>query len=129
MQANGAEMLRLACCLLTEQGIQVCAPIHDAVLIEVPVADMVPILAKVQDIMAAASAVVLDGFILSTDKMCITETTPWEDEKGKRLWDCLIKCLLPSPSAVNDDRELRFVDSSAMSSSRELTYCESVCHE
>jgi hypothetical protein len=33
MQANGAEMLRLACCLATECGIEVCAPIHDAVLI------------------------------------------------------------------------------------------------
>ena len=26
MQANGAEMLRLACCLATERGVQVCAP-------------------------------------------------------------------------------------------------------
>ena len=26
MQANGAEMLRLACCLATERGIEVCAP-------------------------------------------------------------------------------------------------------
>jgi DNA polymerase I len=33
MQANGAEMLRLACCLATERGIEVCAPVHDAVLI------------------------------------------------------------------------------------------------
>ena len=32
MQANGAEMLRLACCLATERGVQVCAPVHDAVL-------------------------------------------------------------------------------------------------
>ena len=31
MQANGAEMLRLACCLATERGIEVCAPVHDAV--------------------------------------------------------------------------------------------------
>ena len=33
MQANGAEMLRLACCLATERGIAVCAPVHDAILI------------------------------------------------------------------------------------------------
>src|SRR5262249_46361650 len=33
LQANGAEMLRLACCLATERGIQVCAPVHDALLI------------------------------------------------------------------------------------------------
>ena len=34
MQANGAEMLRLACCLATERGVEVCAPVHDALLIE-----------------------------------------------------------------------------------------------
>lgn len=34
MQSHGAEMLRLACCHLTEAGITVCAPVHDAVLIE-----------------------------------------------------------------------------------------------
>jgi len=36
MQANGAEMLRLACCMATERGICVCAPVHDALLIEAP---------------------------------------------------------------------------------------------
>ena len=34
MQANGAEMLRLACCLATERGVQLYAPVHDAVLVE-----------------------------------------------------------------------------------------------
>jgi len=36
VQANGAEMLRLACCLATERGIMVCAPVHDALLVEGP---------------------------------------------------------------------------------------------
>ena len=26
MQAHGAEMLRIACCLATERGVRVCAP-------------------------------------------------------------------------------------------------------
>ena len=34
MQANGAEILRLACIFLCEAGFEVCAPVHDAVLIE-----------------------------------------------------------------------------------------------
>jgi DNA polymerase I len=33
MQANGAEMLRLASCLTIERGVAVCAPVHDALLI------------------------------------------------------------------------------------------------
>ena len=36
MQANGAEMLRLAGCLATERGIEVCAPVHDAFVICAP---------------------------------------------------------------------------------------------
>jgi DNA polymerase I-like protein with 3'-5' exonuclease and polymerase domains len=36
MQANAAEMLRVACCLATERGVEVCAPVHDAVLICAP---------------------------------------------------------------------------------------------
>jgi DNA polymerase-1 len=31
MQGNGSEMLRLACCLAAEAGLEVCAPVHDAV--------------------------------------------------------------------------------------------------
>ena len=37
MQSNGAEMLRLACIFATEAGIRVCAPVHDALLIEAPI--------------------------------------------------------------------------------------------
>ena len=36
MQANGAEMMRLACILGMEAGIKICAPVHDAILIEAP---------------------------------------------------------------------------------------------
>ena len=40
MQANGAEMMRIAACLMTEAGIQVCAPVHDAFLVEAAQADI-----------------------------------------------------------------------------------------
>jgi hypothetical protein len=36
MQANGAEMMRLAAMAATESGIDVCGPIHDAFLICAP---------------------------------------------------------------------------------------------
>ena len=36
MQANAAEMMRLAACFATESGIEVCAPVHDAFLICAP---------------------------------------------------------------------------------------------
>jgi len=34
IQSTGADLLRLCCCLVTERGISLCAPIHDAILIE-----------------------------------------------------------------------------------------------
>ena len=46
MQANGAEMLRLACCLATERGIRVCAPVHDALLVEARAEDIDAVVAR-----------------------------------------------------------------------------------
>ena len=57
MQANGAEMLRLACCLATECGIEVCAPVHDAVLICAPLDRLERDIARMRALMAEASRV------------------------------------------------------------------------
>jgi DNA polymerase I len=59
MQANGAEMLRLGCCLATERGIEVCAPVHDAVLICAPLDRLDADIATMRAAMAEASRVVL----------------------------------------------------------------------
>lgn len=105
VQSNAAEMLRLACCMLTEQGTEVCAPIHDAVLIEAPTADIKEVAASAESIMAEASAVVLSGFTLNSDRMYITESMPWNDKKGKEVWDKLIRHCRPRKvrSAVMSD--------------------------
>ena len=55
MQANASEMLRLACCLATEQGIEVCAPIHDALLIGAPLDRLDANIEKTRALMAEAS--------------------------------------------------------------------------
>ena len=65
MQANGAEMLRLAACFATEQGIEVCALIHDAVLIAAPLDRLEADAARMQAAMAKASRIVLAGFELA----------------------------------------------------------------
>jgi DNA polymerase I len=67
MQANGAEMLRLACCLGTERGIELCAPVHDAVLIAAPLYRLEEDVAAMQVAMREASSVVLGGFELTSD--------------------------------------------------------------
>ena len=40
MQANGAEMLRFAIIFMITDGIEECAPVHDAVLIEAPLEEL-----------------------------------------------------------------------------------------
>lgn len=59
MQANGAEMMRLACSRVTEAGIGLCCPVHDALLIEAPLEILDETCATVQSIMHESSEIVL----------------------------------------------------------------------
>ena len=86
MQANGAEMLRLACCLATERGIEVCAPVHDAVLICAPLERLDADVVRMQDAMREASRVVLDGFELGTDAKIVRYPDRYMDERGATMW-------------------------------------------
>lgn len=87
MQANGAEMLRLACCLTTERGIEVCAPVHDALLIEAAADGIESAVTDCKAAMAEASRVVLDGFELRTDAAIVTYPDRFMDEKrGAVMW-------------------------------------------
>jgi hypothetical protein len=86
MQANGAEMLRLACCLATERGIQVCAPVHDAVLICAPLKRLEADVVRMQEAMREASRIVLDAFELGTDAQVVRYPDRYMDERGAAMW-------------------------------------------
>ncbi len=90
MQANGAEMLRLACINLTKASIKVCAPVHDAVLIEAPLEDFAEIIKQTKRIMSDASAIILDGFRLSSDVDEIRYPDRYADERGEQMWDTVM---------------------------------------
>jgi hypothetical protein len=87
MQANGAEMLRLACCLAIERGVAVCAPVHDALLVEGAVDDIDAVVARTQEAMREASSIVLDGFALRTDAKIVRYPDRYVDERGRKMWD------------------------------------------
>jgi len=86
MQANGAEMLRLACCLATERGIEVCAPVHDAVLICAPLDKLDDDIAAMRAAMGEASRTVLDGFELATDAAVVKYPDRYSDPRGVVMW-------------------------------------------
>ena len=107
MQANGAEMLRIASILMVQNGIHLCAPVHDAVLIEAPLDRLENDLAQAQDLMREASRLVLGGFELNSDAKVIRYPERFEDERGMEMWQRTIALLdkqnlaQASPSALS----------------------------
>lgn len=86
LQANGAEMLRIAAMAITERNLRLCALVHDAVLIEAPVADIDNVVSEVRQCMAAASRAVLGGFELETDACVVRWPDRYHDSRGAALW-------------------------------------------
>lgn len=93
MQANGAEMLRLACCLATERGILVCAPVHDALLVEGPANEIDDVVCRTQEAMREASELVLPGFPLRTDSKIVRYPGRYIDERGRRMFETVWELL------------------------------------
>jgi hypothetical protein len=93
MQANGAEMTRLACCLATERGVRVCGPIHDAILIEAPLDDIDDAVDTARAAMEEASREVLEGHTVPVD----AEVVRWpdryrpKDDRDRDMWERVLR--------------------------------------
>jgi DNA polymerase I len=86
MQANGAEMMRLAACLATERGLNVCCPVHDAFLIEAGAGEIDNAVKRMQAAMREASEAVLPGFPLNTEAKVVRYPDRYADPRGERMW-------------------------------------------
>jgi hypothetical protein len=83
MQGNGSEMLKLACCLGTEGGISICAPVHDAILMQAPIDRWEEDVARMRAYMAEASRIVLNGFVLRTEQHVFPHPEHYSDPQGR----------------------------------------------
>jgi DNA polymerase-1 len=108
-QANGAEMLRLAACLLVERGIGLCAPVHDAVLVEGPAGEIEEVVAQTRATMAEASRAVLAGFEIGTDAKIVRWPDRYVDESGAAFWDTVLRLAGPVPTAARQRKGGRHV--------------------
>jgi DNA polymerase I len=94
-QANAAEMLRLACCKGVLLGVNICCPVHDAVLIVAPLDRLDADIEKMRLAMAEASCEVLDGFEIDVevDQIVRAGDHPdhYIDERGIEMWDRLME--------------------------------------
>jgi hypothetical protein len=89
LQANGGEMLRVAWSLATEWGVQVCAPVHDALLIEAPLDEINAAVMACQDAMREASEIVLAGFALRTEAKIVRHPDRYMDKRGTTMWEAV----------------------------------------
>jgi hypothetical protein len=86
MQANGSEMLRIACCKAIQRGVRVCAPVHDAMLIEAPIDDLDDAIENAKRSMDIASQAVLKSYRLRTDVYRVNYPDRYMDERGEKMW-------------------------------------------
>ena len=94
MQAHGAEMMRIACILAVERGIKLCAPIHDALLIEASLDQIDSEVVRLKECMAEASEAVLgDGKVCRVDADIVRYPGRYMDEHGQEMWDQIMGLL------------------------------------
>ena len=93
MQANAAEMLRIACILIHEKGIDICAPVHDALLIEASEEEIDRTVLVAQQCMEEASSILLDGFKLASDAKVVRNPERFHEDSGQLFWDRVMDIL------------------------------------
>jgi len=93
VQATGAEMFRLACCLGSERGVSIVAPVHDAVMIEGPAGAIDDTVAAMRAAMDEASKTVLDGYVVSVDEKIVRWPDRYIDPDGLPMWNKVQKIL------------------------------------
>jgi DNA polymerase I len=86
-QANASEMLRLACCFTIGRGVEVCAPVHDALVILSPLDRLEVDIATTRAAMAEASRAVLGGFEVKTDVKVTRYPDRYADKRGAVMWE------------------------------------------
>lgn len=97
VQANGAEMMRIAAILAHEAGIKICAPVHDAFLIEATDEEVGAATSIMVDAMAQASEIVLGGFRLQTEVETFQHPERWPASAHSPMWKLVSSMLEVTP--------------------------------
>jgi DNA polymerase I len=99
MQAHGSEMLRWACTFATEQGVEVHAPVQDALLVGGRSEEIEDVVAATRKAMDQASDLVLDGFVLRSDVNVVRFPDRYFDKRGVQMWNRVMG-LLEAPEPI-----------------------------
>jgi hypothetical protein len=93
IQSTGSEILHVLCVLAERRGLELVAPVHDAVMIEAPAQNADDVSAELDRAMREAAAVVLRGYELSTDVQLIRPGQRYYDKRGATMWETVTKLL------------------------------------
>jgi DNA polymerase-1 len=108
VQGTGADILRIACVWAARHGLELCAPIHDAILIEAPVERIDADVALLQEIMRRASRAVLTpnggtAYELRTDAKIIRYPDRYTDTRGDEIWARVLELLAEYRATIPQD--------------------------
>lgn len=95
MQSHGAEMMRLAVAMAVDEGLMVCATIHDALLLEASADEIDQRAARLAEIMGDASELVLGtGKRCRSDVKIVRHPERYDDDgRGSEMFELVLELL------------------------------------
>lgn len=93
VQGTGGDLLRLASIRAMEEGLDVGAPVHDALLLCAPVSEIEDQTRKLEQVMARASMEILGGVALRSETSMTVFPDRYDPESGDELWESTLQAL------------------------------------
>lgn len=98
-------MMRLAACMLTEAGIEVHAPVHDAFLVGGSLQELDLTLESTQIMMAEAAYKTIGKRLKSDVKIVAYPDRYMEEERGRRTWEATFDLIKFNPDTGEPNAE------------------------
>jgi DNA polymerase-1 len=93
IQSAGAEILHVAAILAERRGIEIIAPVHDALMAQSSIDCVDDVSAALDQVMGDAAAIVLNGHRLPTDVQIIRPGEHYFDDRGEKMWNTVCRIL------------------------------------
>jgi DNA polymerase family A len=91
IQSTAAEALHVACILAERRGVEIVAPVHDAIMVEADLQEVEDASIALDHAMRDAAAIVLRGYELPTDVQLVRPGERFYEERGKDMWETITR--------------------------------------